>query len=1193
MKINFSFKSYSVLLVLTLLSITGIPVNAQIDPDFLWLRNFGGLDYDQANDIAVDNDGNIIIIGSFQGNATFGSLQLNSSGSDDIFLVKLDPLGNVLWAVSAGGLLFDEGSAVTTDNNNNIIITGSFSGDAFFGSLLLTSSGSSDVFTAKYSSDGIALWAKKGGSNSYDAGFAVTTDNSGNVYTAGTFSRAAQFGLLSGQGGEYSNVFLVKYNSLGDEQWIQTGTGSGFYNYAYGLATNSLNDVIMTGTFSELTTFSSINLNSIAGPDIFLVRYDTNGGLIWINQAGGSSFNEFAQDIVIDKNNDIFLTGGFSETINFGSISLTTIGNSNTFVAKYNLSGVPQWAVQAGGSDYTSGNSLAVDLAGNILVLGSTGQLGLKRGELDKIQFLKLRSNGQNIWEFTAGSDNGNAAGGIGVNNNGEIFVSGGFWGTGIFGSQVINSNGTFDVFVGKLPAPILNIVTPSIDFGSVAVGSTSNRIVSLSNPSTTGLAVYNIILEGPAADEYTFTGNVSAILPQQTVDLELTFSPLSPGIKNAIIIIESEAASTPDTVLISGTGGTASLSLSADTLDFGTLDVNISAELVLTITNTGSQSILISDILITGPNSNEFGLIGQLQDSIPPSDSRNIRVIYTPSSPGSKIAELSILSNSPGSPDNVVLLGNAISAIVVELPVPASLGQNTTLNVTPPEGFEVTSNQFFYKRTGEIEFQLSTMTLSGENFIASIPPAFSTIRGIQYYLEFSDGLTTVTFPSNNPQGNPASIPVNISQINYPMALEPSEYSMLSIPLLLNDPSISAVLLDDYGAYDNKIWRIMHWDEPSNEYLEFPNLTKDFSPGNGFWLIHRDGRTFNIQNAVSIQSIGDYTLTVSPGWNQIANPFAFPVDWLTIENSQLVDSPVRWNAELLEYEYEQLVLNPWEGYWVFNPSAQNINLFIPPIESSGDSPLQKVPEILSSEEFIVQIRSRLENIKYQDNQNFIGMINSADNKHHKNLLEAPPITNDLRLSIIDNNKKYAKSIVQVNSSGAAWNLALSTTHKNKYIHLDFEEFKGIPEEFQIWLIDLNNQVAVPIQNNIAVLNSGNAELINLQVIIGTEEFTKHQAGSIPLTPVDYALYQNYPNPFNPSTMIEYNLRERSAVTLEIFDVLGRKIHTPVANETQNAGRHSISWEGKNLTGNHVSSGVYIYQLRANNFVESRKMILLR
>lgn len=1193
MKIDFSFKSYSVLLVLMLLSITGIPVNAQIDPDFLWLRNFGGLDYDQANDIAVDNDGNIIITGSFQGNATFGTFQLNSIGFDDIFLVKLDPSGNVLWAVRAGGLEYDEGSAVTTDNNNNIIITGSFSGDAFFGSILLTSSGSSDVFTAKYSSDGIALWAKKGGSSSYDAGFAVTTDNSGNVYTAGTFSRAAQFGLLSGQGGEYSNVFLVKYNSFGDEQWIQTGTGSGFYNNAYGLATNSLNDVIMTGTFSELTTFSGINLNSIAGPDIFLVRYDTNGSLIWINQAGGSSFNEFAQDVAIDKNNDIFLTGGFSETINFGSISLTTIGNSNTFVTKYNLSGVPQWAVQAGGSDYTSGNSLAVDLAGNILVLGSTGQLGLKRGGLDKIQFLKLRSNGQNIWEFTAGSDNGNSAGGIGINNNGEIYVSGSFLGTGIFGSQVVNSSGNFDVFVGKIPAPILNIVTPSIDFGSVAVGNTSNRNVTLSNPSTTRLAVYNLILEGPAANEYTFAGNVSAIQPQQTVDLELTFSPLSPGIKNAIIIIESEATSTPDTVLISGTGGTVSLSLSADTLDFGTLDVNISAELVLTISNTGSQSILISDILITGLNSNEFGLIGQLQDSIPPSDSRNIRVIYTPSSPGSKIAELSILSNSPGSPDNVVLLGNAISAIVVELPVPASLGQNTTLNVTPPEGFEVTSNQFFYKRTGEIEFQSSTMTLSGENFIASIPPAFSTIRGIQYYLEFSDGITIVTFPSNNPQSNPASIPVNISQINYPMALEPSEYSMLSIPLLLSDPSISAVLLDDYGSYDNRIWRILHWDEPSNEYLEFPNLTKDFLPGNGFWLIHRDGRTFNIQNAVSVQSIGDYTVTVNPGWNQIANPFAFPVDWLTIENSQLVDSPVRWNVELLDYEYEQLVLNPWEGYWVFNPTSQNINLFIPPIESSGDSPLHKVPEISSSEEFIIQIRSRLENTKYQDNQNFIGMISAADNKHHKNLLEAPPITNDLRLSIIDNNKKYAKNIVQVNSSGAAWNLALLTTHKNKNVYLDLEDLYGFPEEFQMWLLDLNKQVAVPVQNNIAVLNSGNAEQINLQVIIGTEEFAKHQAGSIQLTPVDYALYQNYPNPFNPSTMIEYNLREKSTVTLEIFDVLGRKIHTLVANEIQNAGRHSILWEGRNLTGKPVSSGVYIYQLRANNFVESRKMILLR
>ncbi len=98
----------------------------------------------------------------------------------------------------------------------------------------------------------------------------------------------------------------------------------------------------------------------------------------------------------------------------------------------------------------------------------------------------------------------------------------------------------------------------------------------------------------------------------------------------------------------------------------------------------------------------------------------------------------------------------------------------------------------------------------------------------------------------------------------------------------------------------------------------------------------------------------------------------------------------------------------------------------------------------------------------------------------------------------------------------------------------------------------------------------------------------------PLTqiPTEYALEQNYPNPFNPSTTLRYSLKESSRVTLQIYNVLGQLVRTLV-NENQTAGRKEVQWNALNEFGVKVSSGIYIYRLQANDFVSTKKMILLK
>jgi hypothetical protein len=96
----------------------------------------------------------------------------------------------------------------------------------------------------------------------------------------------------------------------------------------------------------------------------------------------------------------------------------------------------------------------------------------------------------------------------------------------------------------------------------------------------------------------------------------------------------------------------------------------------------------------------------------------------------------------------------------------------------------------------------------------------------------------------------------------------------------------------------------------------------------------------------------------------------------------------------------------------------------------------------------------------------------------------------------------------------------------------------------------------------------------------------------PAVPTEYSLKQNYPNPFNPSTEIRYELARSGSVELAVYNLLGQKIRTLV-NQTQPAGVYSAQWDGQDDFGRAAASGVYLYQLTAGDFKETRKMLLLR
>lgn len=372
-----------------------------------WLNGEGGPTNDEALDIAVDSSGNYYTTGYFTTTATFGTTVLNSNGISDIFIAKFNAAGIIQWAVKAGGEGSDRGYSIKTDGVGNLYVTGYYYKTAIFGSSSITSVGNSqDVFIAKYDISGNLLWVRSVGGSDAETGYGITSDNLGNVIVTGQFKGTAIFG------------------------------------------TSTLSSAI-----NPITTLPSF--------DIFTVKFDGNGNFLWVEQ-GRAKYDDRGLDVAVDLSNNIFIVGQFSDTIQFDAIHNNTVLNAG-FLMKYDPSGNEQWFVKMSALQ-TILYGVAVDHLNNILITGDfKGNLGIFTNPivyststfLNKIFIAKFSNSGSVLWVENDGSNSEVTSKSIGLDKNGNAYITGLFKcrfdeysqtsGTGIF-----YSSGYRDVFITK-----------------------------------------------------------------------------------------------------------------------------------------------------------------------------------------------------------------------------------------------------------------------------------------------------------------------------------------------------------------------------------------------------------------------------------------------------------------------------------------------------------------------------------------------------------------------------------------------------------------------------------------------------------------------------------------------------------------------------------------------------------------------
>ncbi|MCI0492463.1 MAG: SBBP repeat-containing protein, partial [Planctomycetes bacterium] len=192
------------------------------DGKLKWLRRPGGSERDSAQSIALDANGNALVTGFFRGTGRFGPQESNSAGHRDAFVAKYDPEGTLLWFRRAGGSLIDEGRGVSADKDGNVLVTGAFEGQASFSEdVSITAKGNGDAFIAKYDPNGTLLWVRQAGSQEHTWGNAIVADSVGNVLVSGAFSETATFDGTTLTSTNDLGAFVAKYSPEGKLLWAK------------------------------------------------------------------------------------------------------------------------------------------------------------------------------------------------------------------------------------------------------------------------------------------------------------------------------------------------------------------------------------------------------------------------------------------------------------------------------------------------------------------------------------------------------------------------------------------------------------------------------------------------------------------------------------------------------------------------------------------------------------------------------------------------------------------------------------------------------------------------------------------------------------------------------------------------------------------------------------------------------------
>ena len=357
-----------------------------------WVKTIATTSFETADGIAIDANQNIYIVGRFEATTDFdpgtGTANLTPKGGLDIFMAKYTSNGDYVWAKGIGGASTEAANKIVVDASGNVYITGLFNATVDFnpaaGVANLTSNviTTYDAFFAKYTTNGIYVWAKSIGNSGDDRGYGIAIDASSNVYIAGEFQGTADFNPSSTAinnltAAGTNDMFYAKYDANGAYVWAKrVGTASNYVS-ARDIKLDADNNIYVVGVFETNTDFDpSTNIAIVNSGGVFtgfVAKYNSLGNYVWAFGNGGSG-SIYNMRMCMDKLKSVYVTGNFNNTCDFdpstATANLTSAGNDDVYLAKYDTDGKYKWAKRIGNTGIEDGGGIAVDTSFNVFVSG-------------------------------------------------------------------------------------------------------------------------------------------------------------------------------------------------------------------------------------------------------------------------------------------------------------------------------------------------------------------------------------------------------------------------------------------------------------------------------------------------------------------------------------------------------------------------------------------------------------------------------------------------------------------------------------------------------------------------------------------------------------------------------------------------------------------------------------------------------
>jgi hypothetical protein len=362
---------------------------------------------------------------------------------------------NTTFAKRYGGLLDDDGFALSV-SPFGLLVGGSTTTTTNFGGGPLTCAGAKDAVVAKLDLAGNHVWSKIWGDSHTQITRALSVDASGNVLAGVDFGGAVDFGggVITAVGG--TDVAVIKLGPGGNHLWSK-GFGDPQAQLVRGVGADAAGNVIVAGFFFGTVDFGGGPLTGQGGGDLYLLKFTSAGAPVW-SKSFGDVAAQSTSALAVDASGNSVVVGQLAGTVDFGGTMVATAGGGDAFVAAFDPAGVTRWAKAFGDAAAQSGNAVAVDGSGNVVVGGSfKGTINLGGGTLTSTSattndaFLaKLDGLGNHLWSVRFGDALDQSVDGVAVDTKGNVLATGSFSGSFDCGTGVVTSAGASDVFVVK-----------------------------------------------------------------------------------------------------------------------------------------------------------------------------------------------------------------------------------------------------------------------------------------------------------------------------------------------------------------------------------------------------------------------------------------------------------------------------------------------------------------------------------------------------------------------------------------------------------------------------------------------------------------------------------------------------------------------------------------------------------------------